>query len=74
MVPVIEASFLTALVARVGGSTRARSARLAAARAVDLSAEVAPANEEDAPAKGTNQLIKRLFVFHPRRGRKETGR
>jgi len=74
MVTVIEASFLTALVARVGGSTRARSARITAARAINLSAEVAPTNEEDAPAKGTNQLKQRVFVFHPPRGRKETGR
>jgi hypothetical protein len=74
MVTVIEASFLAALVACVGGSTRARSARVTAAWAIDLSAEVGPANEEDAPAQGTNQLKQRLFVFHPPCGQKETGR
>lgn len=56
MVTVIESSFLIALVARVGGSTRARAARMMGARAMDLSAEVKPANEEDAAAKGANQL------------------
>jgi hypothetical protein len=74
MVTVIETAFLAALVACVGGSARSRSARVTAARAIDLSAEVAPANEEDAPAKGTNQLKQRVFVFHPPCGQKETGR
>jgi hypothetical protein len=74
MVTVIEAPLLAALVARIGGSTRARPARVTAARAVDLSAEVALTNEEDAPTKGANQLKQRVFVFHPPCGQKETGR
>jgi hypothetical protein len=74
MVTVIETAFLAALVACVGGSARARSAHVTAAQAIELATEVAPANEEDAPAQGTNQLKQRVFVFHPPRGQKETGR
>ena len=48
MVTVIETAFLAPLVACVGSSARTRSAHVTAARAIDLSTEVAPANEEDA--------------------------
>jgi hypothetical protein len=74
VVAVIEPPFLAALVAHIGGSPRSRSSGILAIRTIDLPAEVSPANEEDAPAKRASQLIQRNFVFHPPRGRKESGR
>jgi hypothetical protein len=74
MVAVIESPFIAALVACIGGPPRARPACILANRTIDLPAEVSTANEEDAPAKRASQLIQRDFVFHPPRGRKESGR
>jgi hypothetical protein len=74
MVAVIEPSLSATLMARIGGSPRARPACILAIRTIDLPAEVSPANEEDAPAKRASQLIQRNFFFHPPRGRKKSGR
>jgi hypothetical protein len=74
MVAMIESAFLTALVACIGSAPGTSSPRRLAIRAVDLSAKVPAANEEDAPAKRASQLIQGNFVFHPPCGRKEIGR
>ena len=74
MVAMIEAAFLTALVACIGSAPGASSPCLLATRTVDLSAKVSATNEEDAPAKRASQLIQGNFVFHPPCGRKESGR
>jgi hypothetical protein len=74
MVAMIESAFLTALVACIGSASGTSSPRRLAIRAVDLSAKVPAANEEDAPAKRASQLIQGNFVFHPPCGRKEIGR
>jgi hypothetical protein len=74
VVAVIEPALSAALVARIGGSTSTRPAGILAIRTIDLPAEVSTTNEEDAPAKRATQLIQRNFVFHPPRGRKESGR
>jgi len=71
VVAVIEATFLTALVARIGGATGTCSACLLAIRTVDLPAKIPTTDEEDAPAKRASQLIQRNFVFHPPRGGKK---
>lgn len=57
VVTVIESSFLTALMARVGRSTSARPPRGAATRAVKLPPKIPAANEEGPPAKPATQLI-----------------
>jgi hypothetical protein len=57
VVTVIESSFLAALVARVGRSTRARPSRVAATRAIKLPPKIPAANEEGLPAKAATQLI-----------------
>jgi hypothetical protein len=74
VVAVIEPALSAALVARIGGSTSTRPAGILAIRTIDLPAEVSTTNEEDAPAIRATQLIQRNFVFHPPRGRKESGR
>lgn len=74
MVAVIESAFLAALVASIGGATATRPAGFLAIRAVLLSAKIPTTNEEDAPAIRATQLIQRDFVFHPHRGRRESGR
>jgi hypothetical protein len=51
MVAMIEAAFLTALVACIGSSSGTRSPCLLAIRTVNLSAKVSATNEEDALAK-----------------------
>jgi hypothetical protein len=74
VVAMVQASFLAALVARVGGPARPRPPLVTAPRAVKLATEVPTTDEEDAPAKAATKLIQRLGVFHPLRERKETGR
>jgi hypothetical protein len=74
VVAVIEAAFLAALVACIGGATATRTAGFLAIRAVLLPAKIRTTNEEDAPAKRATQLIQRDFVFHPHGGRRENGR
>jgi hypothetical protein len=74
VVAVIEAAFLAALVACIGGAAATRTAGFLALRAVLLPAKIPTTNEEDAPAKRATQLIQRDFVFHPLCGWKESGR
>jgi hypothetical protein len=74
MIPVIESSFLAALVARVGGSSGPCPPGVTATRTVELASKMSAANEERLSAEAATQLIQRLFVFHPPCGQKETGR
>jgi hypothetical protein len=71
VIAVIEASFATALVARIRCPPGTREASLTAIPTVELPAIVPTTHEENAAAERANQLIQRDFVFHPPRGGKK---